>query len=375
MNRADFMDQLESLLQSIAPTEREEAIQYYNDYFDDAGKENEQDVIEALGNPARVAENIKRDLLGNGYGEKPMRKAQASDRALMEYGKEEQDSDGDTDQDSGNPATGDGQGSAATGHSQGSGSASAGYGQGSGSTAAGYGQGSGSTAAGYGQGGGSAAGYGQGSGSAAAGYGQGSGNAAAGNGQGGGSAAGYGQGSGSAKKESDRQAWGSYKGYESGSQDFAAGEDRYQWSHDTAGWSQDVPEKSQKGRLPVWAIALLVTVLVLVSPALLGIIAGVLGLLVGALAGWFGLIFGAGVAAVCLLLAFLVLVATGIICCFISPWVGMAMVGGGLICGCIGLLFLMVTVAMAGIATPAIFRGIVWIFRAVSGRRRRTANA
>ena len=343
MNRADFMDQLESLLQSIAPTEREEAIQYYNDYFDDAGKENEQDVIEALGNPARVAENIKRDLLGNGYGEKPMRKAQASDRALMEYGKEEQDSDGDTDQDSGNPATGDGQGSAATGHSQGSGSASAGYGQGSGSAAAGYGQGSG--------------------------------NAAAGNGQGGGSAAGYGQGSGSAKKESDRQAWGSYKGYESGSQDFAAGEDRYQWSHDTAGWSQDVPEKSQKGRLPVWAIALLVTVLVLVSPALLGIIAGVLGLLVGALAGWFGLIFGAGVAAVCLLLAFLVLVATGIICCFISPWVGMAMVGGGLICGCIGLLFLMVTVAMAGIATPAIFRGIVWIFRAVSSRRRRAANA
>lgn len=94
MNRADFMDQLESLLQSIAPTEREEAIQYYNDYFDDAGKENEREVIEALGNPARVAENIKRDLLGNGYGDKPVRKAQASDRALMEYGKEEQDGDG-----------------------------------------------------------------------------------------------------------------------------------------------------------------------------------------------------------------------------------------------------------------------------------------
>ncbi len=110
MNRADFMDQLESLLQSIAPTEREEAIQYYNDYFDDAGKENEREVIEALGNPARVAENIKRDLLGNGYGDKPVRKAQASDRALMEYGKEEQDGDGGTGQDSvGNVAGSDGQ--------------------------------------------------------------------------------------------------------------------------------------------------------------------------------------------------------------------------------------------------------------------------
>lgn len=57
MNRTDFMTQLEYLLQSISPSEREEALQYYNDYFDDAGEENEQSVIEALGNPARVAEN------------------------------------------------------------------------------------------------------------------------------------------------------------------------------------------------------------------------------------------------------------------------------------------------------------------------------
>ncbi len=38
MNRVEFMRQLESLLRSIAPMEREEALQYYNDYFDDAGK-------------------------------------------------------------------------------------------------------------------------------------------------------------------------------------------------------------------------------------------------------------------------------------------------------------------------------------------------
>ena len=87
MNRVDFMRQLERLLQSIPSAEREEALQYYNDYFDDAGKENEQEVIEALGNPARVAENIKRDLLGSGYGDGPSRSAQASDRVLMEYGK------------------------------------------------------------------------------------------------------------------------------------------------------------------------------------------------------------------------------------------------------------------------------------------------
>ena len=86
MNRNDFMDQLERLLQNISSTEREEALQFYEGYFDDAGKENEQEVIEALGNPARVAENIKRDLPGSA-GESPRAKVTASDRAVVEYGK------------------------------------------------------------------------------------------------------------------------------------------------------------------------------------------------------------------------------------------------------------------------------------------------
>ena len=33
MNRTEFMRQLESLLQNISATEREEALQYYNEYF------------------------------------------------------------------------------------------------------------------------------------------------------------------------------------------------------------------------------------------------------------------------------------------------------------------------------------------------------
>ena len=65
MNRIEFMTELASLLQDVPVEERKEAMQYYNDYFDDAGAENEQEVIEALGNPARVAENIKRDLSEN----------------------------------------------------------------------------------------------------------------------------------------------------------------------------------------------------------------------------------------------------------------------------------------------------------------------
>ena len=80
MNRTEFMRQLESLLQNISATEREEALQYYNEYFNDAGPENEQNVIEALGNPAKVAENIKKDIFGNGYGENIYQKINADNR-------------------------------------------------------------------------------------------------------------------------------------------------------------------------------------------------------------------------------------------------------------------------------------------------------
>ena len=82
MNRTEYMRQLESLLQNISATEREEALQYYNEYFNDAGPENEQNVIEALGNPAKVAENIKKDILWNGYGENSYQRAGADIRQI-----------------------------------------------------------------------------------------------------------------------------------------------------------------------------------------------------------------------------------------------------------------------------------------------------
>lgn len=65
MNRADFMRNLAELLADMAPAEREEAIQYYNDYFDDAGAENEQSVIASLGTPEQLAETIKAGLFGS----------------------------------------------------------------------------------------------------------------------------------------------------------------------------------------------------------------------------------------------------------------------------------------------------------------------
>ncbi|MCI9439243.1 MAG: DUF1700 domain-containing protein [Lachnospiraceae bacterium] len=266
MKRTDFMNQLESLLQSIPSTEREEAMQYYNDYFDDAGAENEQQVIEALGNPARVAENIKRDLLGSAEGEAAARKVKASDRVVMKYGQNNTDSQ-------------------------------------------------------------------------------------------------------SASEEGDKGKGGSiFSDYGRSSQDtmsqstFASG-NTFHYDQDASGSASYSPEKPKKEGMPVWAIAMLVTVLVFGFPVIAGVALAILGTVFGLLAAWFGMIFGFGVTAVVLLLVLVVLVVTGIICLFANPWVGMAMIGGGLVCGCIGILFLMLTVAMAGILTPAIFRGIGSLFR------------
>ena len=62
MTRLEFMKKLESLLVDIPLEEREEALRYYNGYFDDAGADQEDTVITELGSPERIAAMIKADL-------------------------------------------------------------------------------------------------------------------------------------------------------------------------------------------------------------------------------------------------------------------------------------------------------------------------
>lgn len=227
MNREEFLTRLEGMLQSISPTEKEEVLQYYRDYFEDAGPENEQSVIEALGNPADIAENIKKDLQGDDGS-----RATASDHAVMEYG---------------------------------------------------------------------------------------------------------------SPKDGER---GNY--YDS------------RTSHADTGYREPVPAEK---RMPGWAIVLLTLLIVFASPVLIGL----LGVLFGLLVTWFALIFSFGVTAVALFAVLFVLIIVGAMCVTLDPLVGLALAGGGLICGGIGLLFLMLTVAMAGILTPGIFSGLGWLF----GRRKK----
>lgn len=79
MNRIEFMTELAALLQDVPEEERRDAMQFYNDYFDDAGVDKEGEVLSELESPAKVAEKIKADLLGqqgggefteNGYQER-----------------------------------------------------------------------------------------------------------------------------------------------------------------------------------------------------------------------------------------------------------------------------------------------------------------
>lgn len=62
MNRVEFMSQLERLLWDVPESDRQDALCYYNDYFDEAGAENEAQVIQKLGSPGKVAATIKADL-------------------------------------------------------------------------------------------------------------------------------------------------------------------------------------------------------------------------------------------------------------------------------------------------------------------------
>lgn len=243
MSRTEFMRQLESLLQNISATEREEALQYYNEYFNDAGPENEQNVIEALGNPAKVAENIKKDIFGNGYGENIYQKINADNRAMITYPADPQTENGN-------------------------------------------------------------------------------------------------------------------------------GEQRNRQS-DAAQTAQAQAVSSQKKEgMSTGMIVLIVLLCIFASPVILSVAGAGIGVAAGLIAAWFGLIIGFGATAAALILVLIALVVTGIIALFSHPFVGMGLIGAGLICGGVGLLFLMLTVAMAGIATPAVCQWIGGLFQ-----KRGKANA
>ena len=64
MNRFEFMQALERALYDVSAEEKEAALQYYNDYLDDAGPENEQSILEEWESPSKLAESIRSGMNG-----------------------------------------------------------------------------------------------------------------------------------------------------------------------------------------------------------------------------------------------------------------------------------------------------------------------
>ena len=86
MDRAEFLNRLEARLLDVPQAEREEALQYYEDYLNDAGDAGDFDILQELGTPEEVADSIRsglgQDSSGVGersYGSQSSRSGQAGE--------------------------------------------------------------------------------------------------------------------------------------------------------------------------------------------------------------------------------------------------------------------------------------------------------
>lgn len=64
MKKEEFLERLEYLLQDIPEVDKRDAIDYYRDYLEEAGTENEESVLGEFGSPERISSIIRTDLLG-----------------------------------------------------------------------------------------------------------------------------------------------------------------------------------------------------------------------------------------------------------------------------------------------------------------------
>lgn len=235
MSRWEFMRQLEALLFDISPSEREEALQYYNDYFNDAGRENEQEVMKALGSPEQVAKIVKDGLLDN-------------------------------------PEMGE------------------------------------FTETGF-----------------------------------------------SSSQDDGRNTIIKRPDSGDGSQ--------------TKTQAAEETKNAKKDGMPAWAVILIVIGCIFLSPVIIGAAGTVLGVIAAVIFTVLGLIFGFGLAVLVLMIVSIALIAAGFGCILYEPVAAMGLFGGGLICLAIGILFLLLTVFLAGKLLPATCQGIAYIFKKLFGKK------
>lgn len=62
MSKDEFLRGLRAALDGMTPEEIDSAIQYYEEYFDEAGPERESEILRELGSPQAVAAQIRVDI-------------------------------------------------------------------------------------------------------------------------------------------------------------------------------------------------------------------------------------------------------------------------------------------------------------------------
>lgn len=69
MTRNEYMEQLKKYLKRLPKEDYDNAIEYFSEYFDEAGPENEQQVMENLGEPKEAARELLLNLLQESVGD------------------------------------------------------------------------------------------------------------------------------------------------------------------------------------------------------------------------------------------------------------------------------------------------------------------
>ena len=72
MNKQEYMKQLKERLKRLPKADFARAVEYYEEYFAEAGEENEARAIEDLGTPQEAADQIIQDMAGD-YSKEPVK--------------------------------------------------------------------------------------------------------------------------------------------------------------------------------------------------------------------------------------------------------------------------------------------------------------
>ena len=82
MTKYEYLAELEKNLDMLSYEDKNQAMEYYENYFEDAGRENVQQVIEQLGSPAELAKSIFNGVPGVLANLPPINKAEYNREAI-----------------------------------------------------------------------------------------------------------------------------------------------------------------------------------------------------------------------------------------------------------------------------------------------------